>query len=97
MNTLSRWGRGNEKGCEAAILYAIARNKIFTSHELARKTGYTPQHINRTLKKMWAFGKVAYYIVGHRKNSNKRMWANVEYARMIDGVYPFEFAMRKLL
>lgn len=96
MRTLSKWGRGNERGCESAIIYALALNRGYTSSQLARKTGYTPQHINRTLKRMFYFGKCAYWI-DESTRRERRIWGNIEYATKTENSFPWEKAMEYLL
>lgn len=96
MRTASKWGRGNERGCEVALLYIMATNRGWTSSQLARKTGYTPQHVNRTLKRMFYFGKCAYWI-DESTRRERRIWGNIEYSEMTSEGFPWEKAMERLI
>lgn len=91
MNNTGKWGRGTERGCEAALIYAMARNRTFTAYQLARKTGFTPQHVNRVLKQMWLDGKCGYFINERVKG---RKWGNLEFVEMTIGTYCWEIAPR---
>lgn len=97
MKSNSGQGRAGDMTCEQAIMRIMKGSGTpFTAYKLARKTGFTPQHINRTLKKMWAFGKVAYRTEPYR-NGEKRVWANTTHAALTIDVYCWHVAMERLL
>lgn len=48
---------------------------LLTAHQIARMTGYTPQHINRILKRLFMCGRLAYTVVPHQGRSKfARKW-----------------------
>lgn len=69
----------------------ILRNgNLTTAHQIARISGYTPQHINRCLKELFAAGVVAFCIIPHRGNAKqKRKWCMVKDVEKWGLVYPF--------
>lgn len=64
---------------------------LVTAHLIARVTGYTPQHVNRCLKRLYSQGRVAYTVVSHRGNAhNKRLWCSVKNVHKFADRYPME-------
>lgn len=48
---------------------------LLTAHQIAGMTGYTPQHINRILKRLFHCGRLAYTTVPHQGRSKfARKW-----------------------
>lgn len=51
---------------------------LLTAHQIAKMTGYTPQHINRILKQLFAEGKLAYTVVTHQGRAKfARKWCSL--------------------
>lgn len=79
------------KDCTTAVR-EILWNSVtcMTAHALSKVTGFSPQHINRVLKKMYGQGTVAYTIVPHRgRAQQKRLWCNVRAVKAFSGQYVF--------
>lgn len=61
-----------------------------TAHDIARISGYSPQHVNRLLKRLFAEGMVAYAVVDHRPGTKKRVWIHLSNLEKYAYKYPFE-------
>lgn len=60
---------------EISVMSFMQDGYLVTAHQLAKMTGYSPQHINRVFKKLFCQGKVAYTIVSHQgKSGFARKW-----------------------
>lgn len=52
---------------------------MLTAHAISKMTGYTPQHINRVLKKLFNQGIVAYAVVNHQGRAKyARKWCSLK-------------------
>lgn len=52
---------------------------LLTAHAIAKMTGYSPQHINRVLKKLFNQGVIAYAIVNHQGAAKyARKWCSLK-------------------
>jgi alkylated DNA nucleotide flippase Atl1 len=74
-----------------AVWSILNNGNLTTAHQIARITGYSPQHVNRVLKQLFQQGKVAYTIMPHRGNAKqKRKWCTMGNLHCWENVYPFE-------
>lgn len=73
------------------VMQVLDNGNLTTAHQIARVTDYSPQHVNRVLKKLYAQGRVAYCIVPHHgRAKNKRKWCSLRYVQNWNTVYAFE-------
>lgn len=73
------------------VIQILDNGNLTTAHQIARVTGYTPQHVNRVLKQLYGQGRVAYCLVPHHGRAKyKRKWCSLRYVKNWDRVYPFE-------
>lgn len=76
MKDVGRGGRYSHERCETACVFWIRAFDHFgypTAYEIAKSSGFTPQHVNRTLVKLFAKGMVGYKVEKSR-NGEKRQW-----------------------
>lgn len=94
--TMAKQGRGNAVTCKMAIWDILVGNgRQLTAYGLARRTGFTARHCQRTLEKMYAFGTVAYR-ESKRGKVAKRVWASV-YTKEAVPDYEWFTAMERLI
>lgn len=83
MKTVDRGGAHSHSDCKSAIMTHLKSrfgNSGLSAYELSKRTGYTPQHCNRTLKELFRSGLVGFKIVPAR-NGEKRVWKAASIAR----------------
>lgn len=81
MKTVDRGGGHSHSDCRSAIITHLESRfgkYGLSAYSLSKRTGYTPQHCNRTLKIMFNDGLVGFKIVPAR-NGEKRIWFAKEY------------------
>lgn len=93
---MAKQGRGNAVTCKEAIYnILVTKGNQATAYKLARMTGFSARHCQRTLEKMFAFGTVVYR-ESMRGKVAKRVWAS-DYTKDAMPDYKWVAAMERLL